>query len=64
MHCAVIGTVHGKGMGQGSDMQGTPSRDRRGLRNIVASVYAGIGVGTGLLCVPVWTNEIAPALRP
>lgn len=51
-------------MGRGSDMQGTPPRDRRVFRNIVASVYAGIGVGTGLLCVPVWENEIALALRP
>lgn len=41
-------------MGQGSDMQGTPPRDRRVFRNIVASVYAGIGVGTGLF---VWMTD-------
>lgn len=63
MHCAVIGTVHGKYMDQGSDMQGTPPRDLRVFRNIIASIYAGIYVGTVwvCLCVPVWVKEIALA---
>lgn len=35
VHCAVIGTVQAKDMGQGSDMQGTPPRDLRVFMNLL-----------------------------
>lgn len=52
-----------KDMGQGSDMQGTPPRDLRVFRNLIASVYATIYLCTArvFLWVSVRVEEIVLA---
>lgn len=42
--CTVLSSAQcmAKDVGKGSDMQGTPPRDLRVFRNLIASVYAAI----------------------
>lgn len=50
MHCAVTGTVHGKKMSEGTDMQGTPPTDLRAqgsrLRHFCVDGHLCVGCGS------------------